>query len=63
LIFSDLAHGRVILDHYTTDDERTLVIHGTSGHAVAKMAIEVGLVSTLTTLPIWEANSNEPRLP
>lgn len=47
VIFCDHANTRLVVEHYTTDDERTLVISGRDPRSLAHAAIQHHLFSTL----------------
>ena len=47
LIFADHVEGRLILEHYDVEHRRTAVVTGIDPAAVARAAVERGLVGTL----------------
>ncbi len=47
VIFCDHAGDRLVVEHYTNDDERTLVIVGTDPSSLAQALIERGLLKSL----------------
>lgn len=47
LVFADHENGRLVAEHYTNDDRRTVVIGGSEPRAIARAAVERGLLGSL----------------
>jgi len=47
VIFCDHVYARLVVEHYTNEDERTLVIAGRNPGAIAQAVIERGLLGSL----------------